>query len=201
MTSFRLRRIKCVIYRLDIIFSKANVAMLMVSKTNFFYQSGIRNTNSNLILCQEVEKWHYHCAKSVQIQSYFWSVFSRIRTDYFVSLRIQSECGKIWTRNNSVFGHFTSSVSDCFYVILGRHISRKLQSMHTETRQISNLRSQDVSKESLSDLVRKDFAEFNGQFYHFPYATLAMLKGAFNNYSMLKSCLFFHQQPHFCNVL
>ena len=42
----------------NIIFSKANVGLLMVSKANFFYQRGIRNTNSNLILCQEVEKWH-----------------------------------------------------------------------------------------------------------------------------------------------
>ena len=29
---------------------------------------------------------------------FFWSVFSRIWTEYDVSLRIQSECGKIWTR-------------------------------------------------------------------------------------------------------
>ena len=28
---------------------------------------------------------------------------------YFVNLRIQSECGKIRTRNNSVFGHFSHS--------------------------------------------------------------------------------------------
>ena len=44
-----------------------------------------------------------HCVKSVQIRSYFCSVFSR------VSLRIQSECEKIRTRNNSVFGHFLRS--------------------------------------------------------------------------------------------
>ena len=58
--------------------------------------------------------------------------------------------------------------------------------MHTETRQISNLRSQDFSKEILSDLVRKDVSEFNDMFYHFQYATLEMFKGAFYNYSMLK---------------
>ena len=28
---------------------------------------------------------------------------------YFVSLHIQSECGKIWTRKNSVFGHISHS--------------------------------------------------------------------------------------------
>ena len=38
-----------------------------------------------------------HGGKSVQIQSYFWSVFSCIRTEY----------RKIRTRNNSVFGHFS----------------------------------------------------------------------------------------------
>ena len=40
-----------------------------------------------------------NCVKSVQIRSYFWSTFSRIRIEY----------GKIRTRNNSVFGPFSSS--------------------------------------------------------------------------------------------
>ena len=39
---------------------------------------------------------------------------------YEESLRIQSECGKIRTRKNSVFGHFSRSVNesvqvDCIY--------------------------------------------------------------------------------------
>ena len=57
-----------------------------------------------------------HCLKSLQIRSYFWSLFPRIRTEYGeirsieVSLRIQSECGKIRTRNNSVWGDFSRSV-------------------------------------------------------------------------------------------
>ena len=46
--------------------------------------------------------------------------------------------------------------------------------MHTEMRQISNLRSQDVSKEILLDLVRKDVADFNDRFFHFQHATLEM---------------------------
>ena len=58
--------------------------------------------------------------------------------------------------------------------------------MLTETRQISNLRSQDVSKEILSDLVRKNVAGFSDKFFHFHYATLEMCKGVLNNYSMLK---------------
>ena len=58
--------------------------------------------------------------------------------------------------------------------------------MLTKTRQILNLRSQDVSKEILSDLVRKNVAEFSDKFFHFQYATREMCKGALNNYSMLK---------------
>ena len=46
--------------------------------------------------------------KSAQIRSYFWSVFSCIRTEYR-DLHIQSEYRKIRTRNNSVFGHFSRS--------------------------------------------------------------------------------------------
>ena len=76
----------------------------------------------------------------------------------------------------------------------------KLQFMLMETRQISNLRNQDVSKEILSDLVRKDVAEFSDKFSHFQYATLEMFKAALNNYSMVK-LRFFNQHPHFCNVL
>ena len=52
----------------------------------------------------------YHCVKSVQIRSFFWFVFSPILTEYGVSRRIQSECGKIRTRKNSVFEHFLRSV-------------------------------------------------------------------------------------------
>ena len=58
--------------------------------------------------------------------------------------------------------------------------------MLTETRQISNLRSQDVSKEILSDLVRKNVAEFSDKFFHYQYATSEMCKRALSNYSMLK---------------
>ena len=57
---------------------------------------------------------NFHFVKSVQIRSFLWCVFYRIRTEYeeIVFLRIQSEFMKIRTRKNSVFGHFTRSV--CF---------------------------------------------------------------------------------------
>ena len=48
--------------------------------------------------------------KSVQIRTFFWSVFPHIRTDYAVNLRIQSEYGKIWIRKNSVFGYFSRNM-------------------------------------------------------------------------------------------
>ena len=64
---------------------------------------------------------------------------------------------------------------------------KKLQLMLTATRQISNLRNQDVSKEILSDLVRSNFAEFSDKFSissiffichsFFYYATFLPLKG------------------------
>ena len=72
--------------------------------------------------------------------------------------------------------------------------------MLIETRQVSNWRSQDVSEEILSDLLRKDVAEFSDKFSHFKYATLEIFKLLLNNYSMLKLC-FFNQHPHFCIVL
>ena len=42
----------------------------------------------------------WHCVKSVQIQSFFWPLFSRSRAEY----------GKIWTGKNSAFGQFSGSL-------------------------------------------------------------------------------------------
>ena len=56
---------------------------------------------------------------------FFWSVFSRIRTEYgdllrkslyCVNLRIQSEYGKMRTRKNLVFGHFSNSAGKLDFV-------------------------------------------------------------------------------------
>ena len=63
--------------------------------------------------------------------------------------------------------------------------------MHTEVCQISNLRSLDVSKEIVPDLVREDVAKFNNKFYHFQDAALEMFKRTFRNYSVLKLLFFF----------
>ena len=98
---------KCVICRLNIIFSKTHVAQLMVLKINFC-QRDIHSANSNFIPSQEVENGN-------------GSLFlcdSRLR------------------------------------------YPEKLQFMHTETRQIPNLRSQDFSKEILPDLMSWYVAKF-----------------------------------------
>ena len=76
-----------------------------------------------------------HCVKSVQIRSFFWSVFYRIQTEngeteYKVSLRIQAECGKVRTRKNSVFGHLSCSDSGQHQKRQGRNkITVKLKCM------------------------------------------------------------------------
>ena len=54
-----------------------------------------------------------YCVKSAQIRSFFWSVFPRIRTEYW----------KIRTRKNSVFGYFSRSVRKA-------HYSRKAPEQH-----------------------------------------------------------------------
>ena len=47
-----------------------------------------------------------HCVKSVQIQSFFWSIFSRIRTTYG-----ENSVKNLRTRKKPAFGHFSRSVS------------------------------------------------------------------------------------------
>ena len=61
-----LKRKKCLIYRLDILFSITHVAQLMVSKMNFcqrnihrYLQWNIQRGIPNFIPCQEVEKWQW----------------------------------------------------------------------------------------------------------------------------------------------
>ena len=65
-----------------IIIPLANIALLI-----FFFKS------KYLYINQTKKEGNKHCVKSAQIRSFFWSVFSRIRTEY----------GKLRTRKNSVF--------------------------------------------------------------------------------------------------
>ena len=58
-------------------------------------------------ISQESTAW-----KSVQIQSFFWSVFSHIQTEYG-GLRSKSD----W--ENSVFGQFSPSGKGCLHIVFG----------------------------------------------------------------------------------
>ena len=62
--------------------------------------------------------------KIAQLRSFFWSAFSRIQTEYSVPLRIQSESGKIRTRKNFVFEHFSRSVFFSAYYDEGYYEAR-----------------------------------------------------------------------------
>ena len=59
----------------------------------------VENVVSKIKRTIEDNCYERYCVKSVQIRSFFWSVFFRIRTEY----------GKIRTRKNSVFGNFSQS--------------------------------------------------------------------------------------------
>ena len=108
MTSFGSGK-KCVIYRLDIIFSITHM-----SKINLFCQRDI----------------HRYCRGILE---------ERYQTSYHVR-NLKNGNGRLF-------------LCDTWLTYL-----KKLHFMLTETRQISNLRSQDVSKEILSDLVMNDVA-------------------------------------------
>ena len=67
----------------------------------------VSQTSMMMFFCENSVR---HCMKSVQVRSYFWSVFSCIRTKY----------RKIRTRKNSVFAQFSRSDSCltlCFHNI------------------------------------------------------------------------------------
>ena len=59
------------------------------------------------------QRAYYHCVKTVQIRSFFWSVFPifGLHTDIWrVNLHVQSEYRKIQNRKYSVSEHFSRSV-------------------------------------------------------------------------------------------
>ena len=83
--------------------------------------------------------------KSAHIRSFFWSVFSRIHTG--VSLRIQSKCGKIRTRKNSVLGHFSCS-----------ELCRKLNIFDCNLNATMST-TNELQKQPSKDVLRKRYSE------------------------------------------
>ena len=99
-----------------------------------------------------------HCVKSVQIRSYFWSVFCCIRAEY----------RKIQTRNKSVFGHFSCSaglsryyssitlLTECYKLgchlldfILGRNIKAEVNERSKRTRIVFSSEEEDFIIQSV----------------------------------------------------
>ena len=99
-----------------------------------------------------------HCVKSVQIRSYFWSVFCCIRAEY----------RKIQTRNKSVFGHFSYSaglsryyssitlLTECYKLgchlldfILGRNIKAEVNERSKRTRIVFSSEEEDFIIQSV----------------------------------------------------
>ena len=57
-------------------------------------------------------EFNKHCVKSVQIRSFsgpYFPAFGMNPEIYSVNHCIHSKCEKVWTRKNSVFGHFSRS--------------------------------------------------------------------------------------------
>ena len=84
------------------------------------------------ITCKKTPK------KSVQIWSYFSSVYSCVRTEYrnlLINLHIQSEYRKTRTRNDSVFAHFSRGERDLL-LTKNKNISRYQTNKLLKTRSL-----------------------------------------------------------------
>ena len=89
------------------------------------------------------------CVKSFQIRGFSWSVFFRIRTQYFVSLRIQYNCGKIRTRKNSKLGHFSRSENHVTIWANLRTLQVKQQVSEAVVRRHQSLKTSQTSQENI----------------------------------------------------
>ena len=90
-----------------------SILQIVLSFVNQMNSDRIYTVILDTQLLSQILAFCYHCVRRDQIRSFFWSVFSSI----------QSECRKIRTRKNSVFGYFSRSVpvslrylfrSECF---------------------------------------------------------------------------------------
>ena len=78
--------------------SVSQTKTLHAQKHLFFYQACVTFTWLRFILhvlMYALNQKNIHCVKKCPNTEFFWSVFSRIRTEYFVSLCILSECVRI----------------------------------------------------------------------------------------------------------
>ena len=105
-----------------------------------------------------------HYQTSFHIRRFSWSVFSRIPTQYFLSLRIQSNCGKIRTRKNSILGHFSRSGNHVPIWANLRTLQVKQQNSEAVVRRHQSLKSSQTPQENICvwvswpvTLLKRDF--------------------------------------------
>ena len=79
---------------------------ILSKNNNFHYLSNDIITQNHLLTLRE------KCPNTEFFFGPHFPAFGLNNGRYGVSLRIQSECGKIRTTKNSVFGHFLSSAED-----------------------------------------------------------------------------------------
>ena len=89
------------------------------------------------------------CVKSFQIQGFSWSLFFRIRTQYFVSLCIQYNCGKIRTRKNSKLGRFSRSENHVTIWANLRTLQVKEQVSEAVVRRLQSLKTSQTPQENI----------------------------------------------------
>ena len=90
------------------IFRKFNKKELQ-KKYQIKFKIGMLITRKGNKLYVKWEDYNNHCVKSIQTQSFFWSVFSCIWTEYEKILRISPysvQMQRIRTRENFLFGRF-----------------------------------------------------------------------------------------------
>ena len=103
-----------------------------IRKVSFFrvphvvcFESSIIFPPASLLLWKNKDLYFYdpisrHCAKSVQIRSFFWSVFSFIRTELLRKSPYSVPIQENTDQKDSVFGHFPHSTNE---VEFGRKFS------------------------------------------------------------------------------
>ena len=63
---------------------------------------------------KSVIRYYFHCAKSVQIRSYFWSVFSCIRTKYGKIWSISPQPVRMWENTDQKLRRIWTLFTQCF---------------------------------------------------------------------------------------
>ena len=122
--------------------------MVKQGKLHFHWQRIKRVKFSGQVLCKNTNI-HSHCVKSVQIRSFFWSVFSCIWTEYGDLLRtsVHVQCGnfklifslekqQIWTLSIIMLkmAKHTFNILRCKYYKILKHVCPCFNIMHERVR-------------------------------------------------------------------